>query len=126
MRPMIFSNLAPDESFAQSKMLYAWPVINPCSALAKEQPVWNDSVAKPPRLSHATRRRSDDHDDGVAATWHRTDAIDANLKFRKPQKQTLSQRHGLFELGIGQKKLLLEFLEFHLEHVALLFGGVSI
>ena len=31
------------------------------------------------------------HVDGVAAAWRRADAIDANLKFRKPQKQTLSQ-----------------------------------
>ena len=41
--------------------------------------------------SHATRRLSDDHDDGVAATWHRADAIFPKLKFRKLQKQTLSQ-----------------------------------
>ena len=40
---------------------------------------------------HETRRLSQSHIDGVAVAWHRDDAIDANLKFRKPQKQTLSR-----------------------------------
>ena len=39
----------------------------------------------------ATRRLSHGHVDGVAVTRDHEDAIDANLKFRKPQKQTLSQ-----------------------------------
>ena len=44
------------------------------------------------RLAREVRRLSEDHVDGVARAWRRADAIDANLKFRKPQKQTPSQR----------------------------------
>ena len=44
------------------------------------------------RRDTETRRLSHSHTDGAAAAWRRADAIDANLKFRKPQKQTLSQR----------------------------------
>ena len=40
---------------------------------------------------HETRRRSDGHVDGVTVASRRVDAIDANLKFRKGQKQTPSQ-----------------------------------
>ena len=40
---------------------------------------------------HETRRRSDGHVDGVTVASRRADAIDANLKFRKGQKQTPSQ-----------------------------------
>ena len=54
-------------------------------------PVRNDTVAKPPRLPHEARRLSDGHVDDVEATCQRVDAIDANLKFRKRKKQTLSQ-----------------------------------
>ena len=50
-----------------------------------------DTITKLPWLSHTTRRRSDSLVDGAAVAWRRADAIDANLKFRKPQKQTLSQ-----------------------------------
>jgi len=39
-----------------------------------------DTVAK-------LRRLSDGRLDGVAATWHCIDAIDANLKFRKARKR---------------------------------------
>jgi hypothetical protein len=46
-------------------------------------PVSNDAVAK---LTHGTRGRSDDHEDGVAAAWHRADAIFTKLKFRKLRK----------------------------------------
>ena len=55
-------------------------------------PVSNDSVTKLSQLPHETRRLSHGPVDGVVAAWHRIDAIDANLKFRKLQKQTLSQR----------------------------------
>ena len=54
-------------------------------------PVSNDSVTKLSQLPHETRRLSHGPVDGVVAAWHRIDAIDANLKFRKLQKQTLSQ-----------------------------------
>jgi len=37
----------------------------------------NDAVTKFPLLSHEMRRLSDGHVDGVEATWHRVDAIDA-------------------------------------------------
>ena len=40
---------------------------------------------------HETRRRSDGHVDVVTVASRRVDAIDANLKFRKGQKQTPSQ-----------------------------------
>ena len=50
-----------------------------------------DTVAKLPLYIHATRRGSNGHVDGVAVAPRRVDAIDANLKFRKGQKQTLSQ-----------------------------------
>jgi hypothetical protein len=50
------------------------------------RPVWNDSVATPPRLARKARRLSDDHVDGVAWAWRRAYAIDPNLKFRKVRK----------------------------------------
>ena len=53
--------------------------------------MWNDTVTKLPRLSRETRRLSDGHVNDVEAICQRVDAIDANLKFRKLQKQTLSQ-----------------------------------
>ena len=37
--------------------------------------------------------RSDDHVDGVTVASRRVDAIDANLKFGKREKKTLSQHH---------------------------------
>ena len=40
-----------------------------------------DTVAKLPRLPRETRGLSDRHVDGVEATWHCFDAIEANLKF---------------------------------------------
>ena len=46
---------------------------------------------KPLLYIHETRRRSDGHVDGVTVASRRVDAIDANLKFRKGQKQTPSQ-----------------------------------
>ena len=49
-----------------------------------------DTVAKLLLHIHETRILSHGHVDGVEATWHRVDAIDATLKFRKLQKQTLS------------------------------------
>ena len=51
----------------------------------------NDSVATRPRLPRETRGLSDGHVDGVEATRLHEDAVDANLKFRKHQKRTLSQ-----------------------------------
>ena len=54
-----------------------------------------DTVAKLPLYIHATRGLSHGHVDGVAVAWRRADAIEANLKFRKLQKQTLSQHHVL-------------------------------
>ena len=54
------------------------------------------------RGSREARRRSDDHDDGVAAAWLHENAIDANLTFGKVQKQTLS--HGPLRprrVGVG-------------------------
>ena len=57
----------------------------------KPAPVSNDSVTKLSQRPHETRRLSHGPVDGVVAAWHRIDAIDANLKFRKLQKQTLSQ-----------------------------------
>ena len=53
-------------------------------------PVSNDGVTKLSPFTHETRRLSDDHEDGVQAVRRRADAIDANLKFRNVQKQTLS------------------------------------
>ena len=49
-------------------------------------PASNDSVAKLPRLPHATRRLSHGHVDGVTAVWHRVDAVGAKLKFGKGWK----------------------------------------
>ena len=49
-------------------------------------PASNDTVAKLPRLPHATRRLSHGHVDGVTAVWHCVDAIDAKLKFGKGWK----------------------------------------
>jgi hypothetical protein len=49
-------------------------------------PVSNDTVAKLPWRSRETRRLSHGHVDGVAAVWHRVDAIDAKLKFGKGWK----------------------------------------
>ena len=68
-------------------------------------PAWHSTMAAPPpwpatpptcveRHRHetaATRRLSDDHEDGVAATWHRDDAIFPKLKFGKRKKRTLRQ-----------------------------------
>ena len=42
------------------------------------------------------------HIDGAAVAWRRADAIDANLKFRNLQKQTLSQHRQ------GQRRKRLE------------------
>jgi phosphatidylserine/phosphatidylglycerophosphate/cardiolipin synthase-like enzyme len=39
-----------------------------------------DTVAKLPLHIHETRIFFDGHVDGVEATWHRVDAIDASLK----------------------------------------------
>ena len=50
-----------------------------------------DGVATRPQLPHETRRLSHGHLDGVTVAYRRADAIDAKLKFRKHQKQTLSQ-----------------------------------
>ena len=41
--------------------------------------------------SHETQGLSHGHVDGAAVAWRRADAIDATLRFRKHQKQTLSQ-----------------------------------
>jgi hypothetical protein len=41
-----------------------------------------DIVAKPSPGTHATRRRSDDHEEGVTVASHRVDAIDAKFKLR--------------------------------------------
>ena len=49
-----------------------------------------DTVAKLPLHIHETRIFFDGHVDGVEATWHRVDAIDATLKFGNGRKQTLS------------------------------------
>ena len=49
-------------------------------------PVLIDTVAKLPRLPRETRGLSDRHVDGVEATWHCFDAIDANLKFGNVRK----------------------------------------
>ena len=57
-----------------------------------------------PRLPRETRRLSDGRSDGVAVAGRRVDAIDANLKFRNVQKQTLS--HGP-EVGVVQRNLVL-------------------
>ena len=46
------------------------------------------------RETHKTCGPSDGHVDGVEAVRHRGDAVDANLKFRKLQKQTLSHARG--------------------------------
>ena len=54
-------------------------------------PASTDGVATRPRLPRAARGLSHSHTDGVSAAWLHEDAIDANLKFRKLQKQTLSQ-----------------------------------
>ncbi len=45
-----------------------------------------DTVAKLPRLPRETRGLSDRHVDGVEATWHCFDAIEANLKFGNVRK----------------------------------------
>ena len=37
--------------------------------------MWNDAIAKLPRLSHETRRLSCGRIDGVEAAWFREDAI---------------------------------------------------
>ena len=52
----------------------------------KPAPVWDGR-----QFTRETRGLSHGPVDGVVAAWHRIDAIDANLKFRKLQKQTLSQ-----------------------------------
>ena len=52
----------------------------------KPAPVWDGR-----QFTRETRRLSHGPVDGVVAAWHRIDAIDANLKFRKPQKRTLTQ-----------------------------------
>ena len=51
----------------------------------KPAPVWDGR-----QFTRETRGLSHGPVDGVVAAWHRIDAIDANLKFRKLQKQTLS------------------------------------
>ena len=71
------------------------PLASPTSVLApfftRWTPASTDGVATRSRLPRETRRLSDRHVDGVAWAWRRADAIDANLKFRKGQKQTPSQ-----------------------------------
>ena len=49
--------------------------------------------------------------DGVAVAWRRADAIDANLKFRKLEKQTLSQ-HRQVALQIYDIELHAQLQEF--------------
>ena len=68
----------------------------------------NDGVATRPRLPRATHRLSHSHIDGVAVASCRADAIDANLKFRKLQKQTLSQH-------IRREFLVPNFLELRVD-----------
>ena len=48
-------------------------------------------LTKLPRLSLATRRRSDSLVDGVTVMESHIDAIDAKFKLRNSRKQTLSQ-----------------------------------
>ena len=67
-------------------------------------PAWHSTMSAPPpwpatpptcveRHCHETAaaRLSDDHEDGVAATCQRVDAISTKLKFGKRKKRTLSQ-----------------------------------
>ena len=49
----------------------AWTLRN------KSRPVWNDAVAKLPRLSRETRGLSRGRVDDVEATRHRIDAVEA-------------------------------------------------
>ena len=56
------------------------------------------AVDATPRLSREARRVSDGHVDGVAATWHRVDAIDATTSSRRHRRSledesTLVQDH---------------------------------
>ena len=54
-------------------------------------------------------------------------AVDAKYQLQHTLSQHLPRRgHRLFKLSIGKEKLLLELLELHLEHVALLFRRVPV
>ena len=52
----------------------------------------DDRVAKLPPSTHEARRRSDDHEDGVAVASRRVDAIFMILKFGTGRKRTLRPR----------------------------------
>jgi hypothetical protein len=54
--------------------------------LSSRTPASNDGVTNPPRLPHETRGLSDGRSDGVAAAWHRVDAIFTKLKFGNVRK----------------------------------------
>ena len=60
-----------------------------------------ETVAKPPRLAPATRRRSDSLVDGVTVSESRVDAIFTKLKLRNSKKMTLSQHHAGSTKSVG-------------------------
>ena len=84
--------------------------------------MWDGHRCAP--FTHETRRLSDGHVDGATVAWRRADAIYANLKSRKLQKQTLSQHQLLFELFF----LFATFLIFHGPFVVglLIFQGFAV
>ena len=51
-----------------------------------------DIVAKPSPDTHATRRRSDDHQDAIDANWHRDRRDHVTLKFNEDAESAPSPR----------------------------------
>ena len=82
--------------------------IHSSSVVTMALPAWIDTVAKPRLFVRETRGLSCGRVDAVEAVRYRADAIDANLKFRKLEKQTLSQ-HRQVALQIHNIELHAQF-----------------